>query len=300
MTLLVASREDGGAWMVADTAITGGSIALRDRVYMPKIEAAHNSSLLGFAGDSHLGPRIIRAAASVSPGIPALDFVIQRHRDIPSVDLAYAYWSPNGARLFRIAQGSAAEVETLHLGDVTAFAQFQALRHCAELDHAPNAIHQFMSAARGLDLMPEGLNTAILSMLRLFPARHERSVGGWVVPFLLTANGARLCTYVYSVTDPITDKLQPGMAIPHGTAEAGGFGLSFTSLREDDGMVVYLLQRAAGHIYLRGEGGYEVLEFLGGPSRFKEQVREQLGRDVDLWFGDKPIGVPESVSYLLR
>jgi hypothetical protein len=297
MTLVVASKEDGCAWMVADVALTGGNIGHRDRVYMPKVEAAHNSSFLGFAGDYHHGQRIIRAASSLPQGEITLDFLTQSHRDVPSVDLAYGYWSSNGARLFRIARGLTEEVETLHLGDETAFAEFQALRLSNEPDHAPNAIDLFMSGALDPDVMPDGLSTAILSMMRLCLASGRRGVSGWVVPFLLTANGAHLCPYAYSATDPITDYLRPGMAIPHGTSEAGGFGLSFTGLRDDDGMIVYFLQGSVGYIYLRTKEGYDVRELRGGPATFREQVREQLGRDVDLWFGDNPIGLPQSVSY---
>jgi hypothetical protein len=298
MTLLVASKEADSIWMIADTAITGGSIDVRARYYRPKIETAHNASLIGYAGDHHHGQRIVRQAGLRSPGQDTLNFLVGAHQDCPSVDLAYAYRQDDSARLVRIVAGSAEEVETLHLGDTGAFARFQEIRHGRELDHAPNAIHQFMCAARDPDRVPEGLSQAIVSMLRLFPTTTDRSVGGWPVPYLLTPNSAQLCGYEYSVTDPIADKLAPGGEIPHGTAEAGGFGLSLTSLREGDGLVVYWQQARSGRVYLRNEVDYDDPEFFGGPTAFKEEVRARLGREVDLWFSDVPLGVPEAVTYL--
>jgi hypothetical protein len=298
MTLLVATKEGDSVWMIADTAITGGTIDLRARYYRPKIEAAHNTSLIGYAGDHYHGQRIVRQAALPSPGRDTLDFLVNAHRQYPSVDLAYAYRPDGDAHLFRIVGGSSEEVETLHLGDASAFERFQEIRHGRELDHAPNAIHQFMCAARDQDHVPEGLSQAIVSMLRLFPMTNDRSVGGWPVPYLLTPNGTQLCGYAYSVTDPITDKLAPGGEIPHGTPEAGGFGLSLTSLREDDGMVVYWQQAHSGRVYLRNNADYDELEFFGGPTAFKEEVRARLGREVNLWFSDVPLSVPEAVTYL--
>lgn len=298
MTLLIASKESGAVWMLSDTAITGGNISLRDRIYWPKIESAQGSSLLGFAGDYHHGQRIIREAASFAPGRVTLDFLVENHRQVPSADFAYAYWVNDAPHLFRIANGSVEEVQTLYLGDKEAFEKFQALRHGRTIDHAPQAIHQFICGARDPDVVPKGLTTATLTMLHLFPTRNDHSVGGWAVPWLLTKNGASLCTYCYSVTDPIADDLSPGMVIPHGTAEKGGFGMSFVGLRENDGMVIYWPQHAAGRVYVQAAAGYEMHEFKGGPSQFKDGVRSRLGREVDVWFGEEPLGTPHSVHYL--
>lgn len=298
MTLLVAGIDEASAWMVADTAITEGEISPRERVYKPKIEAAHNSSLLGFAGDFHYGQRTIREAALLPPGEAVLDFLVKGHREVPSVDFAYAFWTGHGPRLFRITGRGAEELATLHLGDDYAFNTFQSIRHKDFIDHAPKALHQLLCAVEGLDTVPEGLMTAISTMQQLFASRQEHNVGGWAVPYLLTKNGAQLCSYAYAVTDPILDKLPSGTLIPHGTAEAGGFGLSFTSLQEGDGMVVYWLQRPGGLVILRTEGGYEVHNFLGTPTVFRGQVQAALGRAAHLWFGDQPAGTPKSVSFL--
>jgi hypothetical protein len=298
MTLLVATMEADSVWMIADTAITGGTIDLRARFNRPKIEAAHKTSLIGYAGDHYHGQRIVRQATLPSPRQDTLDFLVNAHRECPSVDLAYAYRLNGDAHLFRIVGGSSEEVETLHLGNASAFERFQEIRHGRELDHAPNAIHQFMCAARDPDHVPEGLSQAIVSMLRLFPTTNDHSVGGWPVPYLLTRNGTQLCGYAYSVTDPIADKLAPGGEIPHGTAEAGGFGLSLTNLREDDGMVVYWQQARSGRVYLRTDADYDDPQFFGGPTAFKEEVRARLGREVDLWFSDVQLNVPEAVTYL--
>jgi hypothetical protein len=49
--------------MVSDTAITGGSISLRDRVFRPKIEVSQDGlSLAGSAGDEFHGHRLIKEA----------------------------------------------------------------------------------------------------------------------------------------------------------------------------------------------------------------------------------------------
>lgn len=298
MTLLVAGKVEQNVWMIADTAITGGNIAFRDRQYRPKIEAAHGSSLVGYAGDHHFGERFIRQCQQVSPGTEALEFLLLRHRECPSVDFAYSYRAGDRGYLFRIADGVAEEVQALHLGDAVAFGQFQEIRHRAERDHAPNALHQFMCCTRGTALVPRSLSDAIAAMLELFAVRQDRGVGGWVVPYLLTEHGSELCPYVYSVTDPITDSLAPGDRIPHGTAEAGGFDLSFTALREGDGMVVYWPQRAAGQIYVRSEIGYDVLTIEGAPAAFIERVKATHGREVDLWFGEASAEPPESITYL--
>ena len=47
--------------------------------------------------------------------------------------------------------------------------------------------------------------------------------------------GAFMCGYGYSVSDPIFDRIAPGSIVPHGTAEAGGYGLSVTELANEKG-----------------------------------------------------------------
>jgi hypothetical protein len=52
MTLLVAAVEGNNVWMVADTAITGGNVDLRDREHQLKVIPSRDGrALLGFAGE---------------------------------------------------------------------------------------------------------------------------------------------------------------------------------------------------------------------------------------------------------
>ncbi|WP_311960097.1 hypothetical protein, partial [Acinetobacter baumannii] len=69
-------------------------------------------------------------------------------------------------------------------------------------------------------------------------------------------------------------------------APGGGYGLSVTELKERDGFVFYWLQRPGGEIWVRNDDWYESLKFDGSPATFKAKVKESIGRDIDLWFGE--------------
>ena len=64
--------------------------------------------------------------------------------------------------------------------------------------------------------VPQGLSRAITSMIDLFATRGESDVGGWAVAYVLTPEGAKFCSYSYSVSDPVFDHLAPGSLIAHG------------------------------------------------------------------------------------
>jgi hypothetical protein len=65
VTLLVASKEANTVWMVADTAVTSGSLAVRDREHEPKIIASEGGhALVGFAGGSVAPPKTSGPAAA--------------------------------------------------------------------------------------------------------------------------------------------------------------------------------------------------------------------------------------------
>lgn len=301
MTLLVACVEGPLVWMVADTVITDPAAGPRARArFCPKIEPVGAKGLVGFAGnDAHNAARIARDVAGLQPGPVVLASLLAGHRAYPAADFAHAYLDEAGRpRLFRVADGRAEELTTFHLGSHEAFSAFQSIRNSVDIDHAPDAIHLLLDGFRNEKDAPHQLHVAIKSMITLFASRAERDVGGWPVPYLLGPWGVELCSYAYSVTDPILGRLPPGSTIPHGTAEAGGFGLSVAELRERDGMVVYWQQRPGGLVLVRSEGGYDEHAFAGAPSIFKENVRAALGRDVDLWFGDLPLGPPVALRYL--
>jgi hypothetical protein len=180
MTLLIAAVEINNIWMVADTAISGGNLDLRDREQQLKIIPSRDTrALIGFSGEPVNGARLIEQAASILAGPDAVNFLLGNHRENPSVDFAYAYMdlvaSPH---LVRISQGEAQDVLALHLGLTDAFEHFQRIRHNTEINPVPEAVSIFFTGSRATDPMPNGLNSAITSMLRLFVERSEREMLG--------------------------------------------------------------------------------------------------------------------------
>jgi hypothetical protein len=170
----------------------------------------------------------------------------------------------------------AQEVLALHLGLSDAFEQFQRIRHDTELNPVPEAVSIFFSGSSATTVVPACLNRAITSMLRLFAERSDRDVGGWPLAYHLTSEGAFLCGYVYSVSDPVLSKIGPGSVLEHGTPEAGGFGLSVTELGHGDGVVVYWRQLPGGMVFLRTDSGYAVYKASGSPSVFKQRIAESV------------------------
>lgn len=281
--------------MVSDAAITGGDIPLRDREYEIKIlPSLDGGALIGFAGDQHHGARILRSATESAAGHHTLNALIAEHLQYPSVDLAYGYVDEHGAHLFRISQGEARQLPAFHIGNSEAFDHFQRIRHATEIDPAPKAVETFILGAPVP--IPEPLHIATVAMLRLFAERLERDVGGWALPYLLTPDRAFLCGYAYSVSDPILAHVAPGSLVPHGTPEAGGFGLSVTELGHAEGLVVYWPQLPGGYLFVRTGTAFEKIKITGSPSEFKEAALRTLGKPVEIWFGDKPLGRPDSVT----
>jgi len=153
--------------------------------------------------------------------------------------------------------------------------------------------------SRSPDKPPETLSLSITAMLRLFAERAERDVGGAAIAYLLGPNGAYLCGYGYSVSDPITPNLRSGDLIPHGTSPGGGFGLSVTEYDKEAGIIVYWLQKPGGVIYLRTPTGFENISIDGSPSEFRRDAESRLGLPVEIWFGDSnPRGQPDSIHIL--
>lgn len=299
MTLLTAAVDGGNIWMVADTAISGVGIEVRDRNYQLKIIPSRDGrALLGFAGDLHHGARLVEEAALLSAGKEAVAFLLESHCQNSSSDFAYGYMDEAGPHLVRVSQGEAQELATLHLGLTDAFNEFQRIRHDAEIRAIPEAVSIFFTGSRATNPVPPGLDSASTSMLRLFAERSERDVGGWPVAYQLTSEGAFLCGYMYSASDPILTRIGPGSLVPHGTAEAGGFGLSVTELGRGDGLVVYWRQLPGGTVFRKTADGYEVLKFDGTPSTFKERVFAATGQPVEIMFNDQPAGPLESITVM--
>lgn len=299
MTLLIAAVAEQQVWMIADAAIIGGELGVRQREFALKILPSRDErALVGFAGDHHHGTRLVNAAAALATGPGAVDYLLRGQQEYPSVSFAYAYIDAAGPHLYRIADGEALELTTFHLGVTDAFDHFQRVRHDNEIDPTPRAVRTFITGSTASSSLPDGLSIAITSMLRVFAERQERDVGGWVTPYFVTSSGTFFCGYGYAVSDPILTKIGPGSLVPHGTAEAGGFGLSVTQIGNKEGVAVYWLQQPGGLIFSRTDDGYKVSTVEGRPSQFIERASAETGRKIDLFFSDDPHGPPESITIM--
>jgi hypothetical protein len=295
LSLIISSVEANAIWMVGDTTVTGGTIGLRDREFMPKILVGKTfPALIAFAGGAEHGSAIAERAAAAATAEEALT-LLAGESAAAEVQFAYAALDRGQVRLHKVENGHASECSTLHIGSTEAFAVFQRIRHGDVNPYPPKAFKNFLSSTSGSMPVPEGLSTAIGSMIDLFAMRTDRDVGGWAVPYVLTEDGVSFCSYSYSVSDPMFDQLVPGSLIGHGTPEGGGSTLSVTGLPNNMGLVVYWLQLPGGLVLTRSENGYDQRAFRGGPSAFKAAVREALSFDVDLWVGDQPLGPPRHI-----
>jgi hypothetical protein len=72
-----------------------------------------------------------------------------------------------------------------------------------------------------------------------------------------------------------------------------------TSYNRHQGIVVYWLQKPGGFIFLRQGSGYNTIEVGGSPSEFRDQARDKLKLDVEMFFSDKQnTGKPDSFTIL--
>jgi hypothetical protein len=298
MTLLVGGISGDSTWMMADTSITGGTIQLRERENQIKIvPSTDGRALIGFAGDQHHGACLMEQARLQPAGTLTAQALLKGHLEYPSVDFAYGYRDEQGPHLVRISGGAARHVLTLHIGSSAAFEKFQAIKLRVKADPVPASVSILFCGNRGTEAAPEELRASLSAMLRLFAEWPERDVGGIAIPYFLTKEGAFLCGYGYSVTDPLIPQLHVGSALPHGTAQAGGFGLSLTEWCKNRGLVVYWLQKPGGTVFVRTEGGYSALDLPGTPAEFKNAAQSALGEPVDILFGESdPQGAPDRIT----
>lgn len=302
MTLLVAGLDNSIVWMIADTFVTGGPLDVGAYEHQIKIvQSRDGRSLIGFAGEQRSGENAIEQARLLPAGTEAISHLCEIAKQYP-VDFAYGYIDQaDRAHLVKVSKGVAGEVVILNIGVADAFSQFQAIRHRIEVDPVPLSISTFIMGATSNFRAPAALGTSIRSMLLLFFERPDRDVGGAVIPYMLGSSGAFFCDYVYSVSDPITNKLCAGEPIPHGTSEKGGFGLSVTNWEVGKGIVIYWLQKPGGLVFVREASGYKVQQIDGSPSSFREQALALLGTPVSIWFDDSDppmAGRPDSLSVL--
>lgn len=145
MTLLVAGACEGGAWMVADTAITGETMQTRSREYKIKIEPIQESALIGFANVPSVATQTIRAAASKPQGMQTVEFLLQEHLKGQHADFMYAYLQDNVPHLYCIKDGTATKSAVAYIGSHEAFSVFQEIKHARALNPAPDALHIFLA-----------------------------------------------------------------------------------------------------------------------------------------------------------
>ena len=286
MTLIVASKTAEAIWMVGDTAVTGGTLQLRQREYLLKILGAeHWPGVIGFAGGVEQGHNEIQRASRASHPGDAVNQLCGASSSGGN-DFAIGFFEKGTPTLLRIQGGQAFSTSTLHLGQESAFATFQKLRHGQGNPYAPKALKTFMLAADAQEV-PDELGDAIVTMHELFATLPGHEVGGWAVPYLVTASGTYFCTYGYSVSDPVFESLTPGSIVMHGTAEGGGATLSVSELPSRAGLVVYWLQLPGGAVLKRTDRGYDLHRFGGRPSEFKAQVRSTFNCEAHIWIGDR-------------
>jgi hypothetical protein len=296
---VVAALEDNAAWMVSDAAITGGKLGLRDREYTPKIfVGTHFAGLVGFAEGAEYGADAGLRAANMPNADDALAALVAESASA-NVEFLFTHMVSSDARLWKIARGKAVKHQTAHIGNTEAFGAFQRIRHARVGAHAPLALKNFIVGTELQSRVPASLASATRAMLDLFASRSERDVGGWAIPYLLTAEGVGFCSYAHGVSDPTFDELVPGSIVQHGSAERGGWTLSVTGLPDRSGMIVYWLQPRSGLVFRRTEMGYEQRRFGGSPSEFREKVRKAYSLEAELFIGDQPTGPPQ-VFHMLR
>ena len=298
MTLLIAQVDGDSAWMVADTEISGGNLGLREREYQPKIWKGASSSLVGFAGDAKFGKEACVLVSGLEDPSKILEHLRSVTKRVPSVDFAYAYRNAAETKLYKISLGRAESVPVLHIGTAGAFAVFQALRHDAGIDHAPDALHNFMFMSGSREKPPDSLESATSTMIVLIAQRVAASVGGWATPYFLSSQEAELCDYAYSVSDPIVNHLKTGYIIPHGTADGGGFGLSFARLEAEDGATVFWPQMSRGLVYSNPSEGYTQHWATGSAQDFVEAARQATGLKGHVIIGGPDLGELKAISIL--
>jgi hypothetical protein len=297
MTLVVAGVAAGTGWIISDTLLTGGTIQLRDREYQIKCFPSHDGqALVSFSGDAHNGGKLIEQAAGMPSGQSVIDMLRQAQTEHQKIDFLYMFLSEGVPRLFKICRGAAHEVLATYIGEKDAFEEFQRIRHADKIDPVPKSIEHFIFGTRAPSRIPTAVSSITVSMLRLFVRRAERDIGGWAVPYVLMREGVYMCGYAHAVSDPILDLVAPGTVVPHGTAEAGGYGLAVTELGKLEGMVVYRRQTPGGLVLIREATGYRTVLIEGTPAEFRAKAFDLLGKSVDIWFGDTPLGIPESIT----
>src|SRR5215469_14539460 len=171
MTLLVARKQNNGSvWMLADSAITGGGIHLRQREYALKVFPVQSGrALAGFAGDSDRGLSAILELDNLSESSPTaiISHLFERRRGYEKLAFAYA-WFDGEPHLVRIDNDRIEDVPVLYLGDKDAFSHFQRIRNDPVASHPPDAVCTMYSATRDPHFeLDEGFSETLSAMWQL-------------------------------------------------------------------------------------------------------------------------------------
>ena len=301
MTLLVAGVDGKNIWMVADTAITGGKLEIRDREYAIKKSSPRVAAERCWVSRATfiMVPRSLNKLQRSQTAKKLWSSCTPATGKIRRSTLHTGMWTIPGRIFFGPQKAPSPKCQLF----ISAFAMRLRISNVSDtIPRSTRSLKAFPCSLqdRELPIRCQGaLSTSITSMLRLFAERHERDVGGWPVPYHLTSEGAFLCGYGYSVSDPILTQIGPGLLVPHGTAEAGGFGLSVTELGKGEGVVVYWHQQPGGTVFRRTADGYEVLKFEGNAFTIQTaRVGRIRATCRDNVLVDQPAGPPASVTVM--
>jgi len=181
--------------MGGDAAITDVGTEIRDRQYQLKIVPSPDGrALQGVAGDAHPGSKIIQQAARLPAG-ETVTFLLESHRENPSVDLAMDTWMTPGHTSCGFRRATRENCRPSISATPTPLNIFNALGTMPKIHQYPEQC-QVSFPVQGIRIQcRKGLNTAITSMPLLFAARSERDVGWWPTAHSITSGKAFFVDY---------------------------------------------------------------------------------------------------------
>jgi len=91
--------------MIADSAITGGTLTLREREYGVKVDAAGSHEIIGYAGDVSMGSAGIESASKETIGRNTIQHLAELTKSSPSAEFAYGYCEKGELHLLKISDG---------------------------------------------------------------------------------------------------------------------------------------------------------------------------------------------------
>lgn len=294
MSLVVAKRAEGAVFIISDTKVTP---AYHEKS-LPT-DGVIKTAILGsglcvsFAGSLDAADEAVRTLSPSDVEMPVektiIDHFLRHHQgSSEAVDFALGFGHP-AYRLVKIADGEAAFVDSLWLGDKDAFELYQnamaekcAVKFQARIRLGGNSLgHWEMQDAM----------TAVISSL------HQKTVGGFVtrVGYVLNAQNVGLqdgFNYL-DYFDGFTTSLDPSKAFPEirfGTAADGAFNFYFMRGYRFDGsrvVAVYFPQGSFGLIFLPHRHGMLRPQIVRDSSErdFAKILQSSFGISIPAWPG---------------